>query len=103
MRGWPAEGTLRNFALTAPGLPVFGDLRRCNAAEWKRGPVAPVTGWRWNGADPPSPSYGAAKGGTGFNWRNQAPAQAEVSGERGLGDSSAVGASPNPVNPFLPC
>jgi len=35
----------------APGQPVFGDLRRCNGAEWKRGPVEWFTGQRWNGAE----------------------------------------------------
>jgi hypothetical protein len=38
-------------ALTAPGLPVFGDLRRWNGVEWKRGPVEWFTGRRWNGAE----------------------------------------------------
>jgi hypothetical protein len=43
MRDRPAEGTWgKAYALTAPGLPVFGDLKRRN------------------GADPPSSGYGAA-------------------------------------------
>jgi hypothetical protein len=51
MRGLPAEGIWRKLTLTAPGQPVFGDLRRWNGAEWKRGPVECFTGWRWNGAE----------------------------------------------------
>jgi hypothetical protein len=39
------------LALTVPGQPVFGDLRRCNGVEWKRGPVERFTGWRRNGAE----------------------------------------------------
>ena len=39
------------YALTAPGQPVFGDLRRWNGVEWKRGPVERFTGRRWNGAE----------------------------------------------------
>jgi hypothetical protein len=39
------------YALTAPGQPVFDDLRRWNGAEWKRGPVERFIGRRWNGAE----------------------------------------------------
>ena len=39
------------YALTAPGLPVFDDLRRWNGVEWKRGPVERFSGRRWNGAE----------------------------------------------------
>jgi len=38
-------------ARSVRGEPVFGDLRRCNGVEWKRGPVERFTGWRWNGAE----------------------------------------------------
>jgi len=39
------------FTLTAAGLPVFDDLRRCNDVQWERGSVEMFTGWRWNGAE----------------------------------------------------
>ena len=51
MRDLSAEGLCKSFALMAPGPPVFDDLRRWNAAQWKRGPVERFTGWRWNGAE----------------------------------------------------
>ena len=59
----------------------FDDLRRCSGAQWKRGPVEWFTGRRWNGADPPSPSFGAANGGNGLHWRSQAPSPTDVSVE----------------------
>ena len=67
------------FALTAPGQPVFGDLRRCNGVQWKRGPVERFTGWRWNGAE--WNRLELAKSG---------PSPADVSLKAAFGDSSAV-------------
>ena len=80
MRGLPAEGTWRKLTRSRRrGQPVFGDLRRCNGAEWKRGPVALVTG-----------GAGMERSGTGLNWRSQAPKPADVSLKAAFGDSSAV-------------
>jgi len=56
MRSRPADGTCGvAFTLTAPGLPVFDDLRRCNGVArlrratarqaWKRGPVERLSGY----------------------------------------------------------
>jgi len=71
MRGLPADGTWRNFRAHGAGAAC---LRRFEMVE-RRGMEAQAGGagrWRrWNGADPPSPSYGAAKGGTGLNWRSE--------------------------------
>ena len=39
MRGLSAGGTWRNCRAHGDGQPVFDDLRRCNGAKWKRGPV----------------------------------------------------------------
>ncbi len=69
----------KSYALTAPGLPVFDDLRRCSGAEWKRGPVERFTGRRWNGAE--WNRLELAKSG---------PKRADVSLEAASGDSSAV-------------
>ena len=63
------------FALTAPGQPVFGDLRRWNGVEWKRGPVER----RWNGAE--WNRLESAKSG---------PSPADVSLKAAFCDSSAV-------------
>ena len=63
----------------APGQPVFGDLRRCNGVEWKRGPVERFTGRRWNGAE--WNRLELAKSG---------PSVADVSVEAASGDASAV-------------
>jgi hypothetical protein len=59
--------------------PVFGDLRRWNGAEWRRGPVERFAGRRWNGAE--------------WNWLELAksgPKPADVSLKAAFGDSSAV-------------
>ena len=73
--GLPADGNLaKAYAHTALGLPVFGDLRRCNGVEWKRGPVVErFPGWRWNGAEwnrlesaKSGPFFSRCVGGSGF-------------------------------------
>jgi hypothetical protein len=77
MRGLPADGTLaKAYAFTVPGQPVFGDLRRCNGVEWKRGPGGAVhrATLEWNRLE-------LAKSG---------PSPADVSLKAALGDSSAV-------------
>jgi hypothetical protein len=67
------------YALTAPGQPVFGDLRRWNGVEWKRGPVERFT----DGA-------GMERSGTGLNLAKSGPKRADVSLEAASGDSSAI-------------
>ena len=40
MRSLPADGSWRRLLRPRPWQPVFGDLRRRDVTEWRRGPVA---------------------------------------------------------------